>query len=144
MQSLARYSDVVAEVREHLRHRRDAALHNGIPSHRILLDPGIGFAKTVEHDLTLLRRLSELTTLGHPLLVGVSRKKFVGRITGETEPSHRFFGTAATVGWCVANGAAIVRVHDVAEMGKVVRMVRAILDSDQGSQNSDSANTAAG
>jgi dihydropteroate synthase len=127
MQTLADYKDVVADVKRHLAARRDAAVAAGVERHRILLDPGIGFAKGAEHNLTVMRRLGELTDLGQPLLLGTSRKSFVGRITGEDEPSRRLFGTAATVAWCVANGAAIVRVHDVGPMAKVVRMTRAIL-----------------
>jgi dihydropteroate synthase len=134
MQSLARYEDVTAEVREHLRQRRDAAAAAGIRAGRVILDPGIGFAKTAEHDLILLRRLSELCELGHPLLLGTSRKKFIGRITGDDVPADRVFGTAATVAWGVANGADIVRVHDVAAMVKVVRVVRAIQESGNSSQ----------
>jgi dihydropteroate synthase len=129
MQSLARYADVTAEVREHLRQRRDAAVAAGIRPDRIILDPGIGFAKTADHDLILLRQLAELRELGHPLLLGTSRKKFIGRITGDDLPADRVFGTAATVAWGVANGADIVRVHDVAAMVKVVRMIRAIVES---------------
>jgi dihydropteroate synthase len=130
MQTLAGYGDVVGEVQRHLAARRDAAVTAGVERHRVLLDPGIGFAKGAEHNLTVLRRLRELTELGQPLLLGTSRKGFVGRITGEGEPSGRLFGTAATVAWCVANGAAIVRVHDVGPMAKVVRMTRAIADAD--------------
>jgi dihydropteroate synthase len=126
MQQLTEYQDVVAEVKAHLASRRDAALAAGIAPARILLDPGIGFAKAMGHNLTLLRDLKHLTALGHPLLLGTSRKSFMGKITGEDEPSHRLFGTAATVCWCLANGAAIVRVHDVAPMVRVVKMVRAI------------------
>lgn len=129
MQSLARYEDVTAEVREHLRERRDAAVAAGIRTDRVILDPGIGFAKTAEHDLVLLRRLSEFCELGHPLLLGTSRKKFIGRITGDDVPADRVFGTAATVSWGVANGADIVRVHDVTAMAKVVRVVRAIMQA---------------
>jgi len=106
--------------------RRDAAVAAGVEPQQILLDPGIGFAKGFEHNLTVLRRLKELGDLGHALVLGTSRKSFVGRITGEDEPSHRLFGTAATISWCVANGAGILRVHDVGPMSKVVRMTRAI------------------
>ena len=129
MQQLAVYDDVVVEVIRHLAALRDAAVAAGIEASKILLDPGIGFAKRMEHNLELLRRLRELTSLGHPLLLGTSRKGFVGKITGESEPSRRLFGTAATVGWCIANGAAIVRVHDVADMVKVVRMTRAMMET---------------
>ena len=126
MQQLIDYRDVVAEVKQHLAARRDAAIAAGIESSRILLDPGIGFAKGAEHNIAVLRRLKELKELGQPLVLGTSRKSFVGKITGEDEPSHRLFGTAATVCWCVANGAAIVRVHDVGPMSKVARMTCAI------------------
>lgn len=126
MQQMIDYRDVVAEVKEHLSALCDSALAAGIESHRVLLDPGIGFAKRMDHNLTLLRHLHTLTSLGHPLLLGTSRKSFIGRITGEDDPSHRLFGTAASVAWCVANGAAIVRVHDVGPMAKVVRMTQAI------------------
>jgi dihydropteroate synthase len=126
MQSLAHYQDVVVEVKRHLGERRDAALQAGVARHRVLLDPGIGFAKGFEHNLTVLRRLGELVDLGCPLLLGTSRKSFVARITGEDASSPRLFGTAATVAWCVANGAAVVRVHDVGPMAQVVRMIHAI------------------
>ena len=126
MQRLTDYIDVVAEVKQHLAHLRDTAEAAGVPRHHILLDPGIGFAKRMEHNLTLMRHLSALSELGQPLLLGTSRKSFIGKITDEDEPSHRLFGTAASVAWCVANGADIVRVHDVAPMSKVVRMTDAI------------------
>jgi dihydropteroate synthase len=123
-----RYGDVVADVARHLRERLAAAVAAGVPESDVLLDPGIGFGKTPEHNLALLRSLRTFTEIGRPLLLGTSRKGFIGRITGEAEPSRRLFGTAASVAWCVANGASIVRVHDVAEMSKVVAMTRAIMD----------------
>ena len=126
MQQLTDYRDVVVEVKGHLASLRDAALAAGIERHRILLDPGIGFAKRMDHNLALLRHLQSFTDLGQPLLLGTSRKSFIGRITDEPEPSHRIFGTAASVAWCAANGASIVRVHDVDSMAKVVRMTHAI------------------
>jgi dihydropteroate synthase len=130
MDSLADYRDVVREVAEYLQGRRDAALSAGVLPYRILLDPGIGFAKDQRHNLQVLRRLAELRAMGQPLLLGTSRKKFIGRISGEENPADRIMGTAASVGWCVAQGAAIVRVHDVVEMTKVVRVVQAILEND--------------
>lgn len=126
MQQAPAYDDVTAEVSGFLNDRIIAAGIHGIDLDRILLDPGIGFGKTVEHNLELLRKLMELTVLGRPLVVGTSRKSFIGRITGEDQPSNRLFGTAASVAWSVANGAAIVRVHDVEPMMKVVKMIRAI------------------
>jgi dihydropteroate synthase len=129
MQQSPTYDDVTAEVSGFLNERVIAAGIHGIDVERVLLDPGIGFGKTVQHNLELLRRLMELTVLGRPLVVGVSRKSFIGRITGEEEPSRRLFGTAASVAWTVANGAGIVRVHDVEPMAKVVKMIRAITGS---------------
>jgi dihydropteroate synthase len=126
MQLAPSYRDVTAEVSAFLLHRRDQAVLAGIDPGRILLDPGIGFGKTTAHDLQLLRDTSALAKLGHPLLVGPSRKRFIGEITGERRPDQRVFGTAAVVAWCVADGAAVVRVHDVGPISQVVRMIRAI------------------
>ena len=127
MQLNPTYADVVAEVAGHLRARLAAAVAAGVPESDVILDPGIGFGKTAEHNLALLRSLRAFTGIGRPLLLGTSRKGFIGRITDEPEPSRRLFGTAATVAWCVANGASIVRVHDVPEMSKVVAMTHAIV-----------------
>ncbi len=126
MQVAPVYSDVVAEVMAFLRERIDAAERAGVAAHRIVIDPGLGFGKTLEHNLDILRLLSEFTALGHPLLIGPSRKGFIGRVTGETEPSRRLMGTAATIAWSVAAGANIVRVHDVSEMANIVKMIDAI------------------
>jgi dihydropteroate synthase len=129
MQVAPSYDDVMAEVSGFLNERLIAAGVAGIDPDKILLDPGIGFGKALPHNMELLRRIAELSVLGRPLVIGTSRKSFIGKITGETEPSQRLFGTAASVAWCVANGADIVRVHDVEPMLKVVRMIRAILGS---------------
>jgi len=126
MQQSPVYADVIREVSEFLQERMKAAEDAGIAPERILLDPGIGFGKKMEHNLELLRRLGELAALGRPLVIGTSRKAFVGKITNEPEPSRRLFGTAATVAWSVASGAGIVRVHDVEPMAQVVRMITAI------------------
>ncbi len=127
MQKNPVYGDVVTEVRNFLFDRLSYAKTIGIDPADVLLDPGIGFGKTVSHNLQLLNRLSELQSLGCPLVVGTSRKGFIGAVTGET--GDRLFGTAATVAWAAANGAAIVRVHDVAAMSSVVKMVRAMRDA---------------
>ena len=126
MQVAPHYGDVTAEIAGFLNERLIEAGIRGIDPERILLDPGIGFGKSTSHNLELLRRLRELTVLGRPLVVGASRKRFIGEITGVDEASERLFGTAATVAWSLANGAAIVRVHDVGPMSQVVRMIRAI------------------
>ena len=126
MQAAPHYDDVTAEVGGFLNDRLIEAGIRGVDPERILLDPGIGFGKTTSHNLEILRRLRELTVLGRPLVVGASRKRFIGEITGIDEPGERLFGTAATVAWCLANGASVVRVHDVAAMVQVVRMIAAI------------------
>lgn len=126
MQVNPTYTDVTAEVTDFLRERIAAAESAGVDPGNVLIDPGIGFGKTAQHNLELLRRLRALKTLGRPLLVGTSRKAFVGRITGEDAASGRHFGTAASVAWSVANGADLVRVHDVGPMSQVVRMIEAI------------------
>jgi dihydropteroate synthase len=131
------YGDVVSEVMAFLAERRAAAVAAGIAGHRIVLDVGIGFGsfgKTAEQNLALLGSLRKVADLGSPVLVGVSRKAFIGGVTGEPLAGGRPFGTAAAVAWSVANGAAIVRVHDVEPMVAVVRMVRAILTCKAGGQ----------
>jgi dihydropteroate synthase len=129
MQNAPAYGDVVAEVREFLGTRAAAAQAAGVGSRHILLDPGIGFGKTIDHNLALLRRQRELLSLNRPLVIGTSRKKFIGALTGEPEPARRLFGTAAATAWSVANGAGIVRVHDVRPNVQVVRMIEAIVNS---------------
>ena len=126
MQDNPVYRDVMAEVMESLRQRIETALSAGIDRSKILIDPGIGFGKTMNHNLELIRRLGELAALGPPVVVGASRKGFMGRITGEDLASGRRFATAATVAWAVTNHAALVRVHDVGPMAQVVRMIEAI------------------
>ena len=126
MQLEPRYQDVTREVRQFLVERAAAAQRAGIAADQILVDPGIGFGKTVEHNLRLLRDVSMIASEGQPVVVGASRKGFIGAITGEAAEGGRAFGTAATVAWSVANGVAVVRVHDVGSMCQVVRMVQAI------------------
>ena len=121
------YVDVVAEVSDHLRARAEFALAAGIAAENILLDPGIGFGKDVAQNLELLRRLRELTEIGFPLLVGTSRKSTIGKVLGGLAPGDRIEGTAASVAISIANGAALVRVHDVKKMARVVRMSDAIV-----------------
>jgi dihydropteroate synthase len=121
------YGDVVQDVADHLRERAETAVQAGIAPGNILLDPGIGFGKTVAQNLELLRRQRELTLLGYPLLLGASRKSTIGKVLGGLPPEDRLEGTAATVAIGIANGAAIVRVHDVKEMARVARMSDAIV-----------------
>ncbi|MGN6189951.1 MAG: dihydropteroate synthase [Conexibacter sp.] len=112
MQSQAIYDDVVAEVKAFLEERLAIAVAAGIAEERIMLDPGIGFAKQLEHNLELLCRLDELTAIGRPLVIGTSRKSFLGRITGR-ETDDRLPGTIATNVLALERGAAVFRVHDV-------------------------------
>jgi dihydropteroate synthase len=114
MQDAPRYTDVVDDVRAFLETRVAAAVAAGIPEERLQLDPGIGFGKTVEHNLQLLARLDELVALGFPLVVGTSRKSFLGRLTGRTDPEDRLAATIATTVLAFTQGARVFRVHDVA------------------------------
>ena len=126
MQAEPKYDDVVDEVLEYLLSRAKKAVNLGVPKERIFIDPGIGFGKTLEHNLLLLRNLDKFVASGYRVLVGASRKSFIGTITGGKNPSERIFGTAATVALCVAEGVSIVRVHDVAEMVDVMKVTKAI------------------
>ena len=125
MQRDPTYSDVVGEIVSYFRERLEQAREAGIAEEAIALDPGIGFGKTTEHNLTILRRLGELRSAGRPLVVGTSRKSFIGNVLG-LPVEDRLEGTAATVALAVAQGADIVRVHDVKEMARIVRMADAI------------------
>ena len=120
------YEDVVGEVVDYLRRRIDFAVSRGIPRQRIIVDPGIGFGKTVEHNLQLLRRLAEFSALGAPVLVGASRKSFIGQVTGVPTPADRLAGSLACAAAAVLAGAAIIRVHDVRESRQAVTMAHAI------------------
>jgi dihydropteroate synthase len=126
MQRDPNYTDVTAEVVQFLCARANAARDAGVESHRVLLDPGIGFGKTVDHNLQLLHDLPVLGVIGQPLVIGASRKSFIGKVLEEPDPLRRVFGDAAVISWAVTNGAAIVRVHDVGEATQVVKMVCAI------------------
>src|SRR5687768_2063227 len=128
MQDDTRYEDVVGEVDKYLLSRAAAVEEAGVERRRILLDPGTGFGKNLLQNLLLLRALPRLAAHGRPILVGPSRKRFIGAISGEPHPDRRQFGTAAAVAWAVANQAAVVRVHDVAEMRQVLRVAAALAD----------------
>ncbi|MCX5969786.1 MAG: dihydropteroate synthase [Cyanobacteria bacterium] len=126
MDDLAVYGDVVAEVRSELLAATQQALAAGVRAEKIIWDPGLGFAKTTDQNLELLRRLGELRAEGYPLLVGPSRKRFIGAVLGEARPRARLWGTAAVCAQAVAAGARVVRVHDVAPICQVVRMADAL------------------
>lgn len=127
MQIDPHYDDVVAEVRSFLAERVRALVAAGAAEELLIVDPGIGFGKTIEHNLELMRRLAELKSIGRPVLVGPSRKSTIGKALGGLPPDERLEGTAAAVAICIANGADVVRVHDVKEMVRVARMADAIV-----------------
>ena len=120
------YDDVVPDVIEGLQQRVDAAVKGGVRPENIIVDPGMGFGKTAEQNLEILRRLGEFDTLGLPLLVGMSRKSTIGYVLG-LPVEDRVEGTAATVALSIAGGADIVRVHDVKEIARVARMTDAVV-----------------
>lgn len=121
------YADVVAEVRAYFERQIGYARSQGVQDDQIWLDPGLGFGKTAAHNLELLRRLSEFKSLDYPLVVGASRKRFLGKILGTDDPNDRLEGTAATVALSIAGGADIVRVHDVRQMARVAKVSDAIV-----------------
>ena len=128
MQNNIAYTNLITEIKDSLRKSLEICLEIGIKSDRIILDPGIGFGKTVEHNLEIINRLDEFQSLRCPLLVGTSRKSFIGKILAKDAPQQRIWGTAATVGASIVKGAHIVRVHDVKEMADVARMTDAIIN----------------
>jgi dihydropteroate synthase len=126
MQQDPRYDDVVDDVKAFLEERMRAAVAAGVPEERIQLDPGIGFGKTLQHNLELLRRLDELAAIGRPLVIGTSRKSFLGRITGR-DVTERVYATAATSVLAFERGARVFRVHDVAATADALAVAAATL-----------------
>ena len=128
MQIAPVYKDVVAEIAAFLEERLRWAESMGVARERFIVDPGIGFGKTVSHNLLIIKRLQEFTRIGCPLLVGHSRKAFIGKVLGQ-EVGEREIGTAAVSVLAAMNGAAILRVHDVAKTVQAVRMAEAIMNA---------------
>jgi dihydropteroate synthase len=126
MQVAPAYDDAVTEVYGFLVERTEAAIAGGVAEGQIVIDPGLGFGKTAQHNLELVRRLDELRSLGRPILIGPSRKATIGRVLGKP-PEERLWGTAALVALGITNGATIVRVHDVEQMAQVARMTDAVV-----------------
>ena len=123
MQADPRYGDVVAEVRDYLAARAEAAVRAGVARDRVWLDPGLGFGKTLEHNLALLRALPELKALGYPLLVGASRKSMIGRLDpAGAQPEDRLGGSLAAALWSASQGADVLRVHDVRETVQALKV----------------------
>jgi dihydropteroate synthase len=129
MQRDPRYDDVVGDIKGFLEERTAFAVHAGVALERILLDPGIGFGKTVEHNLELLRRLDELVELGRPVVIGTSRKSFLGRLTGRDDPDDRVAATIATNVLAYERGARVFRVHDVAPVHDALLLTAATVSA---------------
>jgi dihydropteroate synthase len=127
MQQNPVYADVISEILSYLEEGIEIAVRGGVDREKVLVDPGIGFGKTLEHNLIILNRLDEFRALGRPVVLGTSRKKFIGTILGIPEPEQRVEGTAATVAAGIERGASVVRVHDVGRMAQVARMTDAIV-----------------
>jgi dihydropteroate synthase len=126
MQDDPTYDDVVAEVRAFLADRLETAVAAGIARDRLAVDPGIGFGKRLEHNLEVLGAVGALRDLGVPVVVGASRKRFVGELTGVEEPADRLEGSLGAAVWCAAQGVEVVRVHDVLATVRALRVVDAI------------------
>lgn len=128
MQKNPRYGNVVAEIKDFLAERMEVALEAGVKRNKIAVDPGLGFGKTVGNNYEIMRRLEEFDDLKAPVLVGPSRKSFIGAVTGEEIAENRVPGSLAAVAACILNGARIVRVHDVAQAKQAVDVTRAIME----------------
>jgi dihydropteroate synthase len=126
MQENPHYDDVVREVRDYLAAKAEEAISAGVDPANVILDPGIGFGKTMKHNLELLDRLETLVELGFPVLVGTSRKGFLGKITGSEDPKARVFGTVATSVMSYERGATLFRVHDVRANREALEVAAAV------------------
>jgi dihydropteroate synthase len=126
MQDDPRYQDVVAEVRAFLAERADSAVAAGVERERLCVDPGIGFGKTVEHNLQLLRSVASFGQIGAQVAIGASRKRFIGSLTGQDDSRDRLEGSLAVAVWVASQGVDVVRVHDVAATVRALRVLYAI------------------
>lgn len=126
MQKNPDYGDVVEDIIRFLRQRMDFAAEKGVKPERLLIDPGIGFGKTLGHNLEILKRMKEFTALGRPVVAGTSRKSFIGKALGIEDPRGRLAGSLSSALWCALNGAAVIRAHDVRETVEALRMAGAI------------------
>lgn len=127
MQTKTEYNEIISDIALSLTESIELAEEKGVNSESILIDPGFGFGKTLLHNLTLLKRLGEFLALGKPILIGTSRKSFIGKIVGNSEGTLE--GTAATVAVGIMNGASVIRVHDVLYMKRIAKMVDAVLSA---------------
>ena len=126
MQTNPVYQDVVGEVKAFLAARIAACIEAGIARDRLIIDPGFGFGKTLQHNLTLLRRLDEFCALGVPVLIGLSRKSMIGTLLGEPDPAQRIFAGAALTMYALSKGATLIRTHDVRAISDVMKMHAAL------------------
>jgi len=129
MQKNPKYSDVTGEISDFLEERIGLAVKYGIKTEQIMIDPGIGFGKTYEHNLEILKKLSEFKALGFPIVAGVSRKSFIGKALGSAPVSDRLFGSISSGVWAALNGANVLRVHDVKETVEALKVLQCIADS---------------
>jgi dihydropteroate synthase len=127
MQDDPRYDDVVDDVRAFLEERAEFAVREGVREERITVDPGIGFGKTLDHNLELLDRLQAIVAIGFPVVIGTSRKSFLGRLTGRQDPHDRVAATVATTVLALERGASVFRVHDVAPTKDALTVATATL-----------------
>ena len=128
MQKNPRYKDLIPEIISSLRKSINKAVDSGVDPKKIIIDPGIGFGKTTQHNLQILKNLEDFKVLEKPIMVGPSRKSFIGNVLG-VPADQRIFGTSASISWAIGKGANIVRVHDVKEMSQVTRVIDAIKSS---------------
>ncbi len=127
MDSLTKYNNVIKDVKNELSNQINFALSKGIKNEQIIIDPGIGFAKNVDQNLTLLRNLEQFISMNYPVLIGASRKRFIGSVINESSPTKRIFGTAAVASRCVMAGVDFLRVHDIKEINQVIIMTKSII-----------------
>jgi len=131
MQKNPEYENVVQEVCSYLRNQLDFVVQHGVHRNRVVIDPGLGFGKTVEHNLELLRKLSQLADCGSPILAGASRKSFIGQVIGRENPEERWAGSLGGAAWAVLHGAHILRVHDVIDTCDVCKLMDTLLNGDR-------------
>jgi dihydropteroate synthase len=129
MQVNPQYDDVVEDVYDYLMRRAECAEKAGIEKNKIFIDVGIGFGKSTRDNLLLLKHIDKFVRSGYPVLIGTSRKRFLGELTLRDKPAERIFATAATTGYCAFKGVSVVRVHDVGAMVDIVKVCKAIADS---------------
>ena len=127
MDSLATYTNVVKDVKNELSSQIDLAVSKGVKNNQIIIDPGIGFAKNTDQNLTLLRNLEEFVSMNYPVLIGASRKRFIGSVINEPDPTKRIFGTSAVASRCVIAGVDFLRVHDIKAISQVIKMTHSII-----------------